>query len=167
MVYRNTSTELVNIINTLVKDNRILAKLLINNTTSPYSTPDKVDDVNYNYQSLIMTNIYPFPFDNSVSTTEKTELRVFFGKEFYESNANVQDRIVVFDIITAKSLWRINANGVVFRPYEIKDNIIETFRKARIPSVGNIVFVESSPLMVNETFSGIRLIGKIVSFNDR
>ncbi|WP_154214031.1 hypothetical protein [Bacillus cereus] len=164
MMQNRLSTNLIGIIEGLVKDNKTLAKYLENNVSNPLTCKSFVDSEKYDCTKLIMTKVFPFPFDVDSTLQEGSQVRVFYYSGEMNTDTVVRDSLVVFDIILAKSLWLINDGKPSLRPYDIADEIMKHFRDKSITGVGRLHFIEFSHLMVNEKFSGIRLFAEVTDF---
>lgn len=160
------SKALTSIMLKTIDGNVELAKYLVNNTSKPLSGSSEIDN-HFKFESLIMNKVKPYPFDDSSTTKEGSELRIFIHSGKMNTDGVVRDSLVIFDIIVAKSLWLVSDNGPELRPYNVMDCITEQLEDVSIPGVGKLDFVEYAHLMINEKFSGIRLFAEMTEFKTK
>lgn len=119
-----------------ILENQDLLKLINYNSTRPLGEPDIVRT-----GALVMNKIIPAPVTQEVPLVEQTNLRVFFPYGHLK-NRVVLDSTLVFQVVLHKNLWNIyRPNGEkAIRPYEIMNEIVNTFEDKTIKSLGVIHF---------------------------
>lgn len=111
--------------------------------------------------TLLKQNVFPVPFDPRALGEDRSEVRVYYAR------GNIKDIVVEdlklnFDIIVAKNLWFVDDE--LIRPYEIMQEIVNTFFDKSIDTVGKLEFGEFRHLDVNEAFNAIQFQAKIIQF---
>ncbi len=159
------SNQLISIITATIQDNKKLAKYLVNNVANPLTCESYVDEKDFKPESLILKKIRPYPFDDTSTTKEGTELRIFMHSGELQTEAVVRNSLIIFDVIVAKSLWLTNDGKPSLRPYDMVDCILNHLKDKRISGVGKLHFTEFAHLMINEKFSGVRLFAEVTDFN--
>jgi hypothetical protein len=111
-------------------------------------------------KSLVLDKIYPYPFDPVVTVEDCSQLRVYYPKSDFKSDAVIGNIEVNFDIVVAKSLWLINdgLSKSSIRPFMIMKEIVEHFNRNSIKTLGQLDFEGFIHLNVNEKFGAIRLV---------
>lgn len=148
------SDNLVLIINKLLENDN-LCKLIYYNSKNPYN---ELPISNKN-ETLMLTKIFPYPFNEKVETELGTQLHIFYPELEIQNNVVVEEVVVFVDIIVGKTLWLINDGQPKVRPYEIAKEIVNIFHDKSIDTLGQLDFFTIQQLNVNNVFSGIRLIG--------
>lgn len=152
------SPNLVLILQEIVKYQNI-CKLLYYNTSTPLSSADLTLPAN----NLILTKIFPYPFNINVVTEDCSQIHVYVPSGDFEDNRVIENINICFDIIVAKNLWLINNNGEsLIRPYEIMKELINIFNKS-VSTVGRIYFKRFIHISVNDNFDCVRLIGEMMT----
>jgi hypothetical protein len=156
------SQNLVQVLTTIVSNNRELAEYLIDSADNPLTDgTDVVQTVlNNDYNKLIMKYVKPFPFDD-ITETLQSEIRVFFHHGEMETKSVISNNILIFDILVPKVYWLINDGQPKIRAYEIMRNIINKFDDKSVGTIGQLNFTTFAHLMVNDKISGVRLFAEM------
>lgn len=113
--------------------------------------------------SLLFTNLFPQPFDEKAEMDDCSQLRIYYSDG--KIDGVVDEAVVIFDIIVAKSLWLCRKNGESsIRPYDIMSEICSHFYKKSVGTVGRLRFIGFRHLAVNKQFDGIRLFAEMTTF---
>lgn len=146
----------------------ILNKILTNQTTVKYlnynlKNPLSQPDLTLPANSLMLTKLFPYPFDPTATIEDQVNLRVYYPMGVFQNNEVVQETQVYFDIIVAKSLWLTNDGQASIRAYEIMRQIVNQFHGQTLSTVGILHFHEFIHLNVNSKFDAIRLIANMTT----
>lgn len=152
------STNLVVLLQELVRDNENLAEYLLNESKSPLTDTSAIP-VNFDYEDLIMSRIIPFPFDD-INEEMQSEIRVFYHHGEMDLKGKLSDNVIIFDILVPKLQWLINDGKPSLRPYDMMANIINRFADKSVGTMGKLNFFHYAHLMVNDKISGIRLFAE-------
>lgn len=99
--------------------------------------------------------ILPYPFDENIQTNESSQLRIYYPTGDFK-NGVIENQIIHFDIVCAKSLWLCSVGYPAIRPYEIMKGIINHFDES-IRTIGKLRFDGWQHYTINESFDCIRL----------
>lgn len=162
MRMESMSRNIVDIMTELAKNDG-LARLLVNNTTNPFSTP--VLDKN----RLIIPNaneskIFPYPFDVDATVEDGSFIRVYYNNGDFNDNEVIAESQLHVDIIVAKSLWLINdGTRSLIRPYEILSRVIDMIGLRSLNTTIKLKFDGYQHLYINSKFDCIRLYSNYMS----
>lgn len=142
-----------------IVNNQTICKYLNYNQSNPLTQVNLALPAN----SLIMTKVFPFPFDTKTEEVDISHLRIYYPKGDFGSNQIIENTDLLFDIVVAKSkeLWLVNDGSSLVRPYEIMKNIINHFDGKSISTVGRLKFKKFIHVSVNEKFDCVRLIAEM------
>lgn len=140
-------------------NNQKICKLINHNSPNALDQPDLILPQN----SLINNKVFPFPFPINFQGEECTNIRVYYPRVDFKNNEVVIDEEIWFDIVCANNLWLIP--GTV-RPYLIASEIVNIFRRKSIETLGRMQFITMLHVRINENYDAIRLIAKIVQYNN-
>lgn len=117
--------------------------------------------------TLLNNKIYPMAFDEQIEWTDSSYLFVYYLVGDMVNNMVVTDTTVIFDVIVAKKLWRIQeSDGTpAIRPYSIMREIVSQFRNQSVGSVGKLIFKGFRQIGVDQTFNAMRLSAKMTGFS--
>lgn len=154
----NISSNLVLIMQEIV-NNQTLCKYLNYNQSNPLTQANLTLPAN----SLIMTKVFPYPFDVKTEQIDISQLRIYYPKGDFGSNQVIENTDIWFDIVVAKSkeLWLVNDGTALIRPYEIMKNIINHFDGKSVSTVGRLKFNRFYHVSVNEKFDCVRLVAEM------
>lgn len=152
----NISTNLTLILQEMVK-NQNICKYLNYNQKNPLSQNNLTLPLN----SLIMTKIFPYPFDVSTVDEDMSNVRVYYPKGDFTNNQVIENTDVFFDIIVAKNLWLVNDGTSLIRPYEIMKEIYNDFQNKSVSTVGRLKFKRFIHVPVNKSFDCVRLVAEM------
>lgn len=154
-----------------IANNTGVARLLMNNTNTPYNEiPENIEDIaNINSKHA---KIYPFPFNPDAEIKDGSFIRVYYNYGELDSSETISDLDIYIDIVVAKSLWLISdANKSLIRPYEILGRVIDTVGRRSGRNSIRIEVKGFQHLSVNNSFDAIRIYCKNMSvesqYNDR
>lgn len=157
MRMESMSKNVVAIMQQLTK-NQGLARLLVNNDSTPFDTP--VVDSN----KLMMTKIFPYPFDPDAQTIDESFIRVYYNDGDFDEIEVIAESNLHVDIIVARSLWLINdGERSMIRPYEIMGRVMDSIGKRSLNSTIKIKFDSYQHLYVNPKYDCIRLYANYMS----
>ena len=149
---------LIIILSQLVNNQKI-CKLINYNSEDALNQPDLILPQN----NLIKHKVFPFPFPINFQDEECTNIRVYYPKVDFKNNEIVVDEEIFFDIVCANNLWLISGS---VRPYEIASEIFNIFRKKSIETLGRMQFIAMYHVHINESYDAVRLVAKIVQYNN-
>ena len=162
MRLKQLSPTLITIMDEILKNENLCKLLQYGNKGNPFAEPDIT-----NKDSLIMSKIFPFPFDNQVTTEEGIQLRIYYFDRGITANNTVTNVIIHFDIVCSKSrdTWLMNDGEMKFKPDEIVSEITDHFSDKIIKNIGKLNFQRGYNVYVNDKFDIIRLVShaKMVS----
>ncbi|TPG68903.1 hypothetical protein EEL31_10420 [Brevibacillus laterosporus] len=141
-----------------VTTNQQLCKLIYYTQVNPLDQPDIKKT-----SSLIMKNIFPYPFD--LETTEKdcVQLRVSYP-EVEIQNRTIENTSVLFEIALSKNLWSIAKNDETsLRPFEIMSELVNHFRENSKGKVGILIFSRARFVKYNSKFNGYELYARMMT----
>ena len=140
------SENLIIILQEVMKQ-QYLCKLIKYNESNPLSQTNLVLPAS----SLLMTSIFPYPFDSTVIIEDCIQLRIWVYKgDFQGADISIND--VFLDIIVAKSLFLITIDGKPkLRPYAIMKELIKTFDGLSISTLGKLHFKDYAHIPLNGT----------------
>lgn len=144
------SKNLISILNE-IKKNQNLCKYLYYNTTNPVAESDF--DTSCLLVGCDVPRLFPYPFVVTSSDEEICKIHVYYPNGQFV-NRVVENSIIYFDIICAKTLWLTNS-GV--RPYEIMTEVLNSFDELNIGTIGTLLFKRFDHIAINEKFDCIRL----------
>jgi len=130
------SDNLVIILQEVMKQQN-LCKLIKYNQSNPLEQTDLVLPAS----DLLMSSLFPYSADDEVTIDNCVQLRcwVYTGK-FEGADISIND--VFLDIVLAKDLFLITINNKPqLRPYEIMKELIKTFDRISISTLGKLHFI--------------------------
>jgi len=154
------SPNLLLILNQIIRCQN-LCKLIYYNQNNPLSQSDLTLPCN----NLILTKIFPSPFNINTTLEDCVELRVYYLSGTFDSIGVVENIDIIFDIVCSKTknLWLINdGSNSLIRPYEITKELINLFDQS-LSTVGRLKFMRFNHLYVNDKFDCIRLIANMLT----
>lgn len=162
------SSDLVNLLGKLLRDNEIL-HLVGNDVNRPFEMAMK------NVSTLAPNGsdqrFFPYPFNVEYTEGLRSQVHLYFPSMLFENNDIVENIVVWFDIVVHKELWLIEkrlADGTyakLIRPYEIAQQIAETIKKVEQGTRDlKIDLVAFDHLGVNANYQAIRLEGKLLNW---
>lgn len=137
-----------------------IAMLLKNTNKTPYKTAVTEADK----KALLMTKIFPYPFDTEATVTDDVFIRIYYNDGEFNSNETIAESQLHIDIIVAKSLWLINdnlGNGEI-RPYSLMGRIVDRVGRNNVGGT-KLNFTGYQHLYVNTQFECIRLYAEYMS----
>jgi hypothetical protein len=148
----------------------IIDTVLLNQNLCKYiyydvDDPLAEDDIPDTQEALMLKRVLPFPYDPGITIDDQTQLRIYYPDGNINETA-VESIDVHFDIVVAKeTLWLINMAGKKqIRPYRIMKEIVNTFNKKSIITLGQLEFSAFSHRYVNEKFDAIQVVARMTSF---
>lgn len=120
-------------------------------------------DLSLPANNLMLTKLYPYPFDPNATLEDQVHLRVYYPNGVFQNNEMVQETLIYFDIICAKSLWLVNDGKSAIRPYEIMKLVVDQFHDKTISTLGVLHFDEFVHLGVNDKFDAVRLVAEMTT----
>lgn len=132
-----------------------LAKLLTYQDT-PYSNPNLSAD---ELQGLILSKLFPYPFTLNTVPDDVCHIYVWNPYGTFKNGEVIEHNDFYWDIVCAKSLWLCNVGYASIRPYEVMKEIIKIYNDRSISTLGRVHFTDWEHLIIDNQFSGIRLIG--------
>ncbi|MFB0831555.1 hypothetical protein ACEU2D_18370 [Brevibacillus laterosporus] len=137
--------------------NQRLCKLIHYNNQTPLEQPDISKP-----SSLVMTHIFPYPFDLETTDSECVQLRVSFP-ELTISNRFFENTQILFEVALSKNLWNITIDDETsLRPFEIMSEIIEQLSNKRIPKIGELIFTGARFVNYNSKFNGYEVTANML-----
>ena len=160
MSVNQMSKRVIDIMETLTK-NKAIAQLLLNDDVdNPY--PYRTDVTEAQMRGLLMTKIFPYPFDVEVTTTDEAFIRVYYNDGEFNENETITESNIIIDIVVAKSLWLIRADDVLagkvvgrVRPYELFDRVVDMVGKRSARPL--VKFEGFQHLYINTKYEAFRL----------
>lgn len=153
------SDNLTIILNELLNSQEV-AKYL----TYPYGNAIERPNVTLPAKSLMMKNVFPYPFNPKIQTEDCSQIRVYYPDGEIDDSEAWLDTDVFFDIVVAKTLWLVSdSEREAIRPYEILRYLIEHFKDRSIGTVGKLKFSRFVHLNVNENFDAIRIGARMLT----
>ncbi|SDX95594.1 hypothetical protein [Thermoactinomyces sp. DSM 45892] len=158
------SKNIVTILTELAK-NEGLAKLLLNDVSTPFSSRlPPIDSNKILNQKSELCRIFPFPFSPEAHTEDHSFIRVYYPNGSFNENEVIAETQINFDIVVAKSLWLIeDGNRKLIRPYEIMSRVTDMLGKRSIGSTIQLKFSGWNHLSVNNRFDALRLYSEYMS----
>ena len=167
-----------NIVKIMVElaNNDGLARLLINNNSTPFATSvDKSKIITTNADE---SKIFPYPFDVEAQTEDGSFIRVYYNNGEFNSNEVIAESQLHIDIICARSLWLINSGNPTpqkpngdgesqIRPYEIMGRVVDMVGKRGLSKTIKLKFDGWQHLYINTKFDAIRLYGNYMSVESK
>jgi hypothetical protein len=158
------SSNLINIIDEVLK-NRELVNLIGYNGNFPILPPNTPIDPKDIAPKGINEKIFPYPFDIAYEGDVSTQLHIYYPNFQFKNNGYANEIILIFDVVVHKSIWLMMDNSKkVIRPYQIVNQLVNTFKGKRIGQLGEIHFIDGSHTLINSQFEGIRLVAKFTEF---
>ena len=155
------SDNLIIIIDEILKQQE-LCKLIHYNEKFPFEQPNLTLPANH----LIRTDekVLPYMFDEKAVLEEQSQLRVYYPEFQFVNGQVVENTLIHFDIICAKTLWLINVGGKgKIRPYEMIKYLVSHLYDRSIGTVGKLRFIGGQQLTVNEKFASIRVFADMMT----
>ncbi|MED1665776.1 hypothetical protein [Brevibacillus laterosporus] len=145
------SPNLQSIILELIKNQR-LCKLIHYNNENPLEQPDILKP-----SSLIMKNIFPYPFDLETTDSDCVQLRISYP-ELNIKHRVIENTDVLFEVVMSKNLWSISTDSeTALRPFEILSEILDQLADKSIEKVGRLNFLNARFVKYNSKFNGYEL----------
>lgn len=135
--FNNLSRNALIIINELVEREDFL-KFLTNNSKEPLS-----QEIIGNPSSLLGEKLFITPFAGDVPKETCTNIRIHYNGGRIERRVFLVTE-VVFEILIHKDLWyvRDKEGNQSLRPFELMDEIVDTFEDRTIGTLGVLHFVD-------------------------
>lgn len=164
------SDDIVNIMNALRYNDRLVNLLIIDNNNIAFTNENRpegfINESNVEIKNLQIVDqnsafcrVSPTPFNPEAEEEDKSMIRVYYNQGEFKSEI-IAEYSLFIDIIVAKSLWLIYDQSYgkhIIRPYEIMDCIIDTIGKRNGNPLVSVNFTGYQHLAVNTKFDAIRL----------
>ena len=162
MRLKQLSPNLIAIIEEVLKNSNVCKLLVYSNERNPFDKPNVA-----NPESLILNKIFPFPFDNKITTDEGMQLRIYYFDRGFAANNTVANCTIHFDIVCSKTkdAWLMNDGNLKSKPDELLSEIVDHFSDKIIGSIGKLNFRRAPNVYANDKFDIIRIVAdaKMVS----
>lgn len=161
MNFERLSTNVIDIINEILKNQKLVNYIGSNhNFPCPQTVDPKTIAPKGNDERII-----PYPFDTTFDSEVKTQLHVYYPNIDVVNNGNVGRVAINFDVVVHKDIWLMLESGnKTIRPYQIVNQIVNTFKGKKIGGLGEMHFLNCSHLIVNSKFEGLRLVATCTEF---
>jgi hypothetical protein len=153
------SDNLITIITTLL-ENGNLVKYISNDVTNPLESDAPQDT----FGALMFSRVFPTPYNPEVTDQDYTQIRTYYSDVALEDTV-IEGALINIDIICSRNLWLINVNGKPkVRPYEMAMEIVNTFNKKSVGTVGKLIIDGFHHVYVNDKFDGIQINARMTLF---
>lgn len=140
-----------------VTENQTICKYLNYNQSNPLSQAD----LSIPATPLIMTKIFPYPFDLGTEQSDVSHIRIYYPKGDFGTNQIIENTDILFDIVVAKKLWLVNDESPLIRPYEIMKSLINHFDGRTVSTAGRLRFRRFLHVGVNDKFDCVRVYAEM------
>lgn len=139
-----------------ILSNQEICKYLNYNKDNPLTQPDLILPA----KNLFLKKIFPYEYNPNITMEDCTQLRIYYPSGRIINKA-IEDVVVVFDIIVAKTLWLVNDGKPLLRPYELLKLIYNEYQNKSISTVGVLSFRGWNYINYNDKFNGIRFFSSM------
>ena len=162
MKMETMSRNIVSICTELAK-NEGIAMLLVNDVKTPFDT---VLNPPVDKSKLVLTKIFPYPFDLEATVEDGSFIRVYYNDGEFNSNEVIAESQLNIDIVVSMSLWLIRddiSKKSLIRPYEIMGRVLDVIGRRSNNTTIKLNFDGYQHLYINPKFDAIRLYSNYMS----
>lgn len=171
MKIRTMSDNVVDVMQSLRYNDRLVNLLLIDSTDSPFTIESRPKGFESNTSNMDKKNIQiinqnssfcrisPTPFNPNAEEEDKSMIRVYYNQGEFDSEI-ISESTLHIDIIVAKSIWLAydqTESRLIIRPYEMIETVMDTVGRLSGNPTIRLNFEGWQHLAVNTKFDAIRL----------